>query len=268
MNNLHRELAPVSAAAWAGIEDEAKRSFTLYLAGRRVTDVKGPAGPTLAAVGTGHLTGIDPPADGVVAHARQAQPLVELRVPFTLSRQAIDDVERGAQDPDWQPVIDAARDMAFAEDRAVFGGYRAAGITGIAESSPNPGMTLPGDVRGYPDTVAAALAALRRAGVGGPYALLLGDAAYTAVIETSDHGYPVRDHLSPMVDGKIVRGSALDGAYVLSTRGGDFELHLGQDLSIGYLSHDAESVRLYFTESLTFLVHTPEASVRLRAGEA
>lgn len=268
MNNLHRELAPVSAAAWAGIEDEARRSFTLYLAGRRVTDVKGPDGPTLAAVGTGHLTGIDPPAAGVVAHARQAQPLVELRVPFTLSRQAIDDVERGAQDPDWQPVIDAARDMAFAEDRAIFGGYRAAGITGIGESSPNPELALPGDVRAYQDTVAGALAALRRAGVGGPYSLVLSDAAYTAVIETSDHGYPVRDQLSRVVDGEIVRASGLDGAYVLSTRGGDYELHIGQDLSIGYLSHDAGSVQLYFTESLTFLVHTPEASVRLRAAAA
>jgi uncharacterized linocin/CFP29 family protein len=266
MNNLHRELAPVSAAAWAGIEEEARRSFTLYLAGRRVTDVKGPDGPALAAVGTGHLTAIDPPAEGVTAAARQAQPLVELRVPFRLSRRAIDDVERGAQDSDWQPVIDAARDMAFAEDRAVFGGYRAAGITGIGESSPNAELALPGDVRGYPDAVAAALAALRKAGIGGPYALLLSDAVYTAVIETSDHGYPVRDHLARVVDGEIVRASAIDGAYLVSTRGGDFELRLGQDLSIGYLSHDADSVQLYFTESLTFLVHTPEASVRLTAG--
>ena len=266
MNNLHRELAPVSSAAWAGIEEEAKRSFTLYLAGRRVADVAGPDGPTLAAVGTGHLTGLEPPAQGVLARARQAQPLVELRVPFTLSREAVDDVERGAQDPDWQPVIDAARQMAFAEDRAVFDGYRAAGITGIGESSPNPALALPGDVRGYPDTVAAALAALRGAGIGGPYALVLSDAAYTAVIETSDHGYPVREHLARVVDGEIVRASAIDGAYLVSTRGGDFELHLGQDLSIGYLSHDADSVRLYFTESLTFLVYTPEASVRLTAG--
>ena len=266
MNNLHRELAPVSTAAWAQIEEEAKRSFTLYTAGRRVTDVAGPDGLALAAVGTGHLTGIDPPADGVMARARQVQPLVELRVPFTLSRQAIDDVERGAQDSDWQPVIDAARQIAFAEDRAVFDGYRAAGITGIGENSPNPEMTLPGDVRGYPDTVAAALAALRRAGIGGPYALVLSDAAYTAVTETSDHGYPVRDQLARVIDGEIVRASAIDGAYVVSTRGGDFELHLGQDLSIGYLSHDADSVQLYFTESLTFLVYTPEASVRITAG--
>lgn len=46
-------------------------------------------------------------------------------------------------------------------------------------------------------------------------------------------------------------------------RGGDFELVVGQDLSIGYLSHDAENVRLYIEESLTFRLLTPEAAVPL-----
>ena len=46
-------------------------------------------------------------------------------MPFTLSRAEIDSVERGALDPDWQPVKDAAKKIAFAEDRAVFDGYAA-----------------------------------------------------------------------------------------------------------------------------------------------
>ena len=54
----------------------------------------------------------------------------EFRVPFRVDRSAIDDVLRGAQDSDWQPVKDAARQIAFAEDRAVFEGYAAGGITG------------------------------------------------------------------------------------------------------------------------------------------
>jgi uncharacterized linocin/CFP29 family protein len=264
MNNLHRELAPISGAAWASIEDEAKRTFTLNLAGRRVVDVKGPAGPTLSAVGTGHLTGIDAPADGVIAWARQSQPIIELRVPFALNRQQIDDVERGAQDPDWDPVKDAARDVAFAEDRAIFGGYQAGHIAGLAQSSSNPELILPADVRAYPDVLAEALTSLRRVGVGGPYALLLGDEAYQAASETSDHGYLVREQLAQITDGDILRAPAIDGAYLLSTRGGDFELYLGVDLSIGYLYHDADQVQLYFTESLTFQVHTDEASVQFR----
>ena len=126
MNNLHRELAPISAAAWADLEQEARRTCQRHLAGRRVVDVPAPGGPDLAAVTTGHLDAVAPPAEGVLARRRRSQPLVELRVPFTVDRQQVDDVERGAKDTDWQPVKDAARQIAFAEDRAVFQGYPAA----------------------------------------------------------------------------------------------------------------------------------------------
>ncbi|MGW5362792.1 family 1 encapsulin nanocompartment shell protein [Actinopolymorpha pittospori] len=263
MNNLYRELAPVSTAAWAEIEEEARRTFTLHVAARRVVDMDGPGDLTLAAVGTGHLTTIDPPAAGVMARARVAQPAVELRVPFTVSRQAVDDVERGSKDSDWQPVKDAARLMALTEDRAVFEGYPAAGIAGIRESSSNPTLTLPADPRDYLNTVSQALTSLRLAGVNGPYSLLLSADAYTSVTETSDHGYPISAHLARVVDGDIIWAPAIDGAFVVSTRGGDYELHVGQDLSIGYLSHDPETVRLYLQESLTFTMYTSEAAVAL-----
>jgi uncharacterized linocin/CFP29 family protein len=263
MNNLHRELAPVSSAAWASLEEEARRTFKLHLAGRRVAEVHGPDDPVLSAVGTGHVSDVDPPADGVLARLRTAVPVVELRVPFTVRREAVDDVERGAQDPDWQPVKDAARTMAFAEDRTVFDGYQAAGITGLRAGSSNPALTLPADARQYPDLVSQAQASLRLAGVGGPYALLLSARSYTAVSETSDHGYPVREHLARLVDGPIVWAPAIEGAFLVSTRGGDFEMYLAQDLSIGYESHDAQAVQLYFQQAMTFLVHTPEAGVPL-----
>ena len=100
----------------------------------------------------------------------------------------------------------------------------------------------------------------------GPYSLLLSADAYTAVSETADHGYPIREHLARVVDGEIIWAPAIDGAFVLTARGGDYELRLGQDLSIGYLSHDADHVQLYFQESLTFLVYTTEASVALARG--
>jgi uncharacterized linocin/CFP29 family protein len=263
MNNLHRELAPISSAAWADLEEEARRTFKLHLAGRRVVDVEGPAGPTLAAVGTGHLGVIDSPGDGVISHMRRSQPVVELRVPFTVDRQAVDDVDRGSKDSDWQPVKDAARRMAFVEDRAVFEGYGAAGITGIRVSASNQALTLPAEVLDYPNVVSQAVSLLRLAGVNGPYSLLLSADAYTAVNETSDHGYPIREHIARVIDGDIIWAPAINGAFLLSTRGGDYELHIGQDLSIGYSSHDATTIELYFQESLTFLMYTSEAAVAL-----
>ncbi len=113
MNNLHRDLAPISDSAWGQIEAETSRTLKRYLAGRRVVDVKGPAGTGLSAIGTGHLRSIAASAKGILARQREAMTLVELRVPFELDRQMIDDVERGANDSDWQPAKDAARQIAL-----------------------------------------------------------------------------------------------------------------------------------------------------------
>ncbi|GLY73644.1 family 1 encapsulin nanocompartment shell protein [Actinoallomurus iriomotensis] len=264
MNNLHRELAPISSAAWADLEEEARRTFERHVAARRIVDVPEPGGVELSAVPTGHLDDVAAPAEGVIARTRRVQPIVELRVPFTVDRRQVDDVERGAKDADWQPVKDAARQIAFAEDRAVFEGYAQAGITGLRAGSSNPAIALPDDVRDYPDAVSQAVSTLRLAGVGGPYTLALSADAYTAVSETSDHGYPIHQHIARLLDGEIVWAPAIDGAFLLSSRGGDFELRIGQDVSIGYLSHDATSVELYFQESFTFLAYTSEAVVPFR----
>lgn len=263
MNNLHRELAPISNAAWEQIEEETKRTITRYLAGRRVVDVPAPGGIALPGVATGHLSSIAPPAEGITANLHEVKPLVRLRVPFELSRQAIDDVERGAQDSNWQPAKDAAKTLAFAEDGAIFDGYQAANIQGIRQGTSNPVKTLPGDILDYPGAIAEALNQLRLVGVNGPYSVLLGAAEYTKLAEARDHGYPVFEHVNRIIDGNIVLASAIGGAFVLSTRGGDFELSIGQDVSIGYLSHTDTAVHLYLQESFTFRVLTGEASVAL-----
>ena len=263
MNNLHRELAPISDAAWAQIEEETSRTLRRYLAGRHVVDVRGPSGTVLSAVGSGHLRKIKAPGEGMLFHQRELKALVELRVPFELERQMIDDVERGANDSDWQPAKDAARKLAFAEDRAIFEGYAAAGIVGIRPGTSNPKKSLPADVRQYPEAIAQALSQLRLVGVNGPYSVLLSADAYTELAETSDYGYPVLEHVKRLVEGKIIWAAAIDGAFVVSTRGGDFDLHIGQDASIGYLSHTDTHVRLYLQEAFTFLYLTAESAVAL-----
>jgi uncharacterized linocin/CFP29 family protein len=73
----------------------------------------------------------------------------------------------------------------------------------------------------------------------------------------------VLEHVKRLVDGEIIWAPAITGALVLTTRGGDFALHLGQDLSIGYLSHTEKTVRLYLQETFTFLLLTTEAAVTL-----
>ena len=200
---------------------------------------------------------------------RLVQPLVELRTPFTVPRAEIDAVDRGAPDADWDTVIDAARRAALAEDRLVFRGFDGAGVRGVVETSPHDAVTITADYGQYPTHVAKAVETLKRAGVDGPYALALGPRCYTGVIETTERGgYPVLEHLGLITGGPVVWAPAVDGAVVVSLRGGDFELVVGQDFSIGYLEHDARGVTLYLEESLTFRAAGPEAAIALEYASA
>jgi uncharacterized linocin/CFP29 family protein len=266
VNHLLRDLAPVSDAAWAEIETEAKRALENFLAARRLVDFTGPHGWTYSASTLGSVQSLaDAPTDGVEAAIRQVQPVVELRAPFTLARAELDAIDRGHKSPDLGPVVDAARAIAEAEDRAVFHGYAAASISGIADASPHDAVVLGESFGQYPTWVATAVARLRDAGVEGPYGIALGPRCYSGILETTeDGGYPVLERLRLILDGPVVYAPAVDGAVVLSMRGEDFELSCGEDVSIGFDRASAESVDLYLEESFAFHAHSPEAAVALR----
>lgn len=264
MNDLLRELAPVSAAAWGEIEAEAKRTLKAMLAARKLVDFKGPLGWDAGAIRLGRAQALkSSPQAGVQARLRRMQPLVELRVPFELSREELEEVGRGAQDMNLDAVREAARAAALAEDRAVFHGYAEAGIGGIVDASAKSRCAITEDYTKYLGSVAEALHKLRAAGIGGPYAIALGPRCFTGLGKTMLGGFPALEQLRRLLDGPIVSAPAVDGAVLLSQRGGDFELTVGQDFSIGYLEHTATRVRLYLQESMTFRVLSPEAAVPL-----
>ncbi|HME93758.1 MAG TPA: family 1 encapsulin nanocompartment shell protein [Methylomirabilota bacterium] len=270
MNNLRRELAPISSEAWREIDAEASRVLKLKLAGRKLVDFDGPLGPTAAAVNTGRRESLGrAPIADIEASRRQALPLIELRSYFELSREEMDAVERGAEDPELQPLIDAATRIAFAEDTAIFHGYATGGIKGIDEASVHPILPIPDDYQEYPRCIAEATRLLRLAGVDGPYAIAMGPRYYTGLTQAvGDGGYPVLNVVRKLVDGPLVWAPAVNGAVVVSLRGGDFELTIGTDLSIGYQSHTDTTVRLYLIETMAFRVLTPEAAVALAHRDA
>ncbi|SKA06024.1 Uncharacterized protein, linocin/CFP29 family [Enhydrobacter aerosaccus] len=268
MNHLFRERAPITPAGWAEIEKEAKRTLRALLAARRVVDFRGPLGWQASDVELGRADPIASPVNGkdVQARLRRIQPLVELRVPFEMTRAELDAIDRGARDPDLDAVTAAARQIAIAEDRAIFHGYDAAHITGICQASGTATVPLGTSHNDYPGAVAAALTRLRDDGVEGPFAVVLNEQLYKDLAARTDGGYPILTHVKRLVEGDIVPAPGLDGGLVISLRGGDFELTVGQDFSIGYLEHTTELVRLYIEESFTFLVLTEQAAVPLSAG--
>lgn len=264
MDRLRRGLAPVSDEAWKLIDEEAGHALSHFLSARRLVDFSGPRGWGWSGQARGRAVATASPVEGVDARARLVSPAVEMRTPFTLDRAVLDAVERGSDAPDLAAVTDAARKAAEAEDRTLYSGGPA-GFESIAGTSPHDQVTLSDDYSEYPRHVARAVAQLRWAGIEGPYGIALGDRCYTGVIETTEHGgYPVLEHIRLILGGPILWAPAVDGALVVSTRGGDYELVCGSDFAVGYTGHTATQVELFIEESFAFLVHEPKAAVALR----
>ncbi len=269
MNDLYRDLAPITAEAWQEIEEEARLALKATLAGRRVVDFLGPLGWQASSIDLGRTSEIKAPRKEAAARLRRVQPLVEIRVPFEIDRREIEALARGAKNPELDAVVTAARTAAMIEDSAIFGGYPAAGIEGIASASAHKPISLSSDYTAYPEAAAEAMRVLRNQGVDGPYAIALGPRCYAGLTRTTHSGgYPVLEHMRQLVDGPLVYAPAVDGSVVLSMRGGDFELTVGRDFSIGYLEHNARTVKLYIESSFTFLNTAPEAAVALVYGNS
>jgi len=268
MDLLKRELAPISDDAWENIEDEAKDALRLGLSGRRVVDVTDPRGFDFAAVNLGRLEVPDGQRDELRYGIRKVLPLVEVRVPFRLALWELDNLDRGAKDPDLDDLRRAAKEIVRFEEQAVYEGCPDASIEGLREASEFEPVAVEPEPNSLSEAVAKAVLRMRYADVDGPYALALGAALYQSVDAGSVNGYPVRKRLARQLGGPIVHAPYLAGGIVISQRGGDAELTLGRDISIGYHGHDDREVRLYFTESFTFRVVGPEAVVAFETDAA
>ena len=264
MNHLHRDLAPISETGWDAIDDEAKSRLTTYLAARKLVDFAGPHGWEHSATDLGRI------ADdlGAVRGRRSGRsagccPWSSCG-PSSASRASqLDDADRGATDIDLAELDEAVRQIAIGENVAVFHGYRAGGIRGITESTSHAPIVL--RTRTWRNTRTPwpqAVDALRQSGIDGPYGMAIcprstrrssrpPSTAGTCSSTTCTRFWVVR----------LVWAPGVDGGVVLSLRGGDFVLDSGQDLSIGYLDHDADAVRLYLEESFSFRVVEPDAAV-------
>jgi len=263
MNHLLRSKAPISDTGWELLDREARERLAPALAARKLVKFSGPLGWEHSATNLGRTTALGSPSDGVTGLQRRVLPLVELRADFELSRAELFDGDRGADDVDLEALDRAAHQIAVAENIAVFHGWDDA-VTGIEEASPHDQVALGDDPLAYPRLVAGAVELLLSNGVAGPYGIALGREPYRRVIESTERGgYLLLDHLRSILEGPIVWAPGVRGSVVASLRGGDFIFETGEDLSIGYQSHDDDTVRLYLEESFSFHVATPEAAVAL-----
>jgi len=261
---LRRESAPITDAAWDLIDEEATLVLKPNLSGRSIVDFSGPHGWELDSVNLGRLeVEQSEPLNGVHWGIRETHPLVEIRIPFKLKQMELDHVTRGSKDPDLTAVQDAARRAAIFEDMSIYSGFSEGGIEGIGQSSPHDPVELADDPEAIVKAVGKAVEMLHFAGIGGPYALVLAPNYYHTLLQGTGKGFPLFKMVQDMVQGKVSWSLGIDGGLLISTRGGDYELTVGQDLSIGYHAHTTQDIELYVTESFTFRVLEPLAAVVL-----
>jgi uncharacterized linocin/CFP29 family protein len=191
--------------------------------------------------------------------------LAEIRADFSLSWTAVEVFERGAPTLDTSAGEGAAREVALAEDRIVLYGDPVG--HGFLESEGSPSVTVqdwskPGQAL---SDVLRAVEALDGLGISGAYELVLSPARYYAFLQgAEDGGYPTSRHLKTVIEG-VHRSAVLKQAGALfSTRGDDFVITVGGDLSVGYRGHDTAGVHLFCIETVASQVVTPEAVCLLK----
>ncbi len=264
MDILRKSMAPICDKAWEEINDRAKEVLTSVLSARKFVDVDGPKGWDFPALSLGR---VDVPTEqnGDVQYGiHQVLPLTEARIPFELNIWELDNVARGAKDINLDNMEEAARKMAHFEEDAIYNGFKAGHIKGLKECSDHESITLPEDDDEIIQVISEGIATLKVASVEGPYSLVLNTELWQR-FNSSGKGYPLRKRVERLLDGgSIIMAPYIKDAFMVSERGGDFEMVIGQDISIGYESHNQKTVQLYLTESFTFHVIDPAAVVVLK----
>jgi uncharacterized linocin/CFP29 family protein len=263
MDILKRSLAPITDEAWAEINDQAKKTLYSTLTARKFVDVVGPKGWNYAASSLGRLNlPTNQPSSGVRYGIYQVQPLIEMRIPFELEIRELDNVIRGAKDIELQSLIEAAQKIALFEEKAIYDGFEEGNIIGIAESFKHKPISATDSPSGFLEAIFKGVTALTEASVSGPYALVVNPDIW-AMMSGSTQGYPLRRRVEEIIGGEMIPCPSIRDAFLISLRGGDLELVIGQDFSIGYEAHDGQKVRLFLTESFTFRVLDPDVMVPL-----
>lgn len=264
MDILRRSISPITSKQWEEIDKRAKEVFSTQLHGRLFVDVVGPFGWEYAAHPVGEVDILSKEGDPVIFGLRKALPLVELKSYFYLDLNELDKIERGHPAVNLSALEEAVRTVASFEDEAIFEGCERSGIKGLLAYK--DGRTIPSSTKEEDllESLYKALSRFHSDGIEGPYTLVINLEKWIKLVK-EERGYPIYKKVKDILnDGRIITTPRINDALVISERGGDFELILGQDLSIGYEATEGSKVKLFITETFTFRVVNPEALVYLK----
>lgn len=256
-------MAPISEATWKEIKKQTKTVLTNSLTARKFVDIDGPHGPKFAAVSTGRFkTPRKEWQSGMNYGIRDSMPLVEIRKPFELDMFELENIDRGAKDIDFSSLEVAAKGLANFEESIIYKGLDTAGVIGLEKSSNYRPERLPNKPKDILKTIGAQINRLQNNSVQSPYSFIVEENYWLELINLTD-GYPIIQQLKDLLKGEIIVNNSNNNSFLVSKRGGDYEMTIGQDTTIGYDSHNTKIIKLFLTESFTFRVLSPESLIVL-----
>jgi uncharacterized linocin/CFP29 family protein len=263
MDIFKRSLAPISEEAWEQIEDEAKSGLKSLLSARKLIDVEGPKGWDFAGIPTGRMELVEVPKNkGLSYGVRKVLPVVEPRVSFSLSIWELDNANRGAEDIELDNLVNAVEKIASFEENAIYNGLPNTGISGILKAAEET-ISLPKEPGKWLAAITEGVLKMKDSAIDGPYSLVLPPTVWKTVKYFAEC-YPLVPQLKEVLQGDIILSNFISTGLLVSTRGGDFRLLLGNDFSIGYEHHDHKDVTLFLTESFTFQILEPKAAMKIQ----
>jgi uncharacterized linocin/CFP29 family protein len=264
MDILRRASAPLSDRTWQELERAVGMTARHLMAARRVATFDGPRGWDYVASPLGTISPCHPPQgqDALVCMPDVVL-LTQIRADFSVPWPTIEVFERGGPALDTDAAEKAARTVALAEDRiALYGDPVGSGF--LSQKSPTSELHSWAEPRTIVSDLMRARGVLDQLSIPGPYEAVLSVPRYLAYLSAYDGGNPVRHYLEPFIAGVHRSVVMPEGGALFSSRGGDFILTVGGDLSVGYRHHDQESVHLFCLETMTAQAITPEAVCLLR----
>jgi uncharacterized linocin/CFP29 family protein len=259
MDILRRDNAHLSDRAWKELDEAVAVTARHIMAARRVATFDGPRGWDYIATPLGTMRACEVREGSAAVCVPDIALLAEIKADFSLPWAAVEAFERGGPALDTSTAEVAAREVALAEERLLYSGSPVG--TGFLADPESPRFQL-GDWADASRVIAdltRAVEKLDRLMVPGPYEAILSPDRYYALQAASDQGYPVSRHTRNVL-AHVHRSPVLsDGGALFSTRGGDFIITVGGDLSVGYRSQDRDALHLFCVETVAPQTLSPEA---------
>ena len=256
MEFLMRSDSKLTDAQWKAIDEKVVAVASSVLTARKFLSIYGPLGAGVPAV--------EIKTNG----AKKLAVLSELASDFTLSWRELETAERLNLPMSYSEVAAAAADAALQEDRLIFSGDEAKGITGLL-SAPGKSVEMTDWDKGENAfaAIASGLQSMLENRTYGAKVLVVSPDVF-ASLQRIQQGTGTLEsaRISALIEGKIYQTPVLPAktALLLASDEQNMDLAIGQDLVTAYLGASGMDHDFRIFETILLRLKNPNAVVAFR----